>query len=530
LIRIGTLQSRIPADALVIAAFSLACSLLLYALQGDVMLGIADEGFLWYGAWRTSLGEIPVRDFQSYDPGRYYWSSAWLRLFGSDVSTLRLSTAAFQAVGTFFGMMTLRRVAGAWWYVLAGGMILCLWMYPRYKTFEPAIALAGVYVAVRLVDNPSVARHLAAGLFLGVAAWFGRNHGTYGAAALSVLLLFVYFKIEPGRPVPRMLGFGAGVLLGYLPMLLMMAMVPGYFDSYISRLVVEMARLGSTNLPRDISWPWVTWAQSVDAVGYLVTLRSASFLIGLIYFSWPLIVLAAFLYLLTRKTPLDSASRVLLSASAFALPYYHYALSRADFDHVTMSIAPLLVLVMTIPFLWTGRARRVLAVIVLSGLSLGTYYTAGKATYLYRKLNLGDLKEVGVLGDRLLVTSETASVLRALATIKNDFLATQDAVVVLPFWPAAYVILDKAAPIWDLYLVSPRSVPWQEREIDEMDRKRVKWAIVGDVAIDGNDDLRMSKTNPLIWQYFEDGFEEIPVQDLPNNYRFLKRKDPQPAR
>lgn len=36
-------------------------------------LNLADWGYLWYGEWRTRLGEIPLLDFQSYDPGRFYY-------------------------------------------------------------------------------------------------------------------------------------------------------------------------------------------------------------------------------------------------------------------------------------------------------------------------------------------------------------------------------------------------------------------------------------------------------------------------
>ena len=48
-----------------------------FQLVGRLGFNLMDEGFLWYGAARTALGEIPLRDFQSYEPGRYYWIAAW---------------------------------------------------------------------------------------------------------------------------------------------------------------------------------------------------------------------------------------------------------------------------------------------------------------------------------------------------------------------------------------------------------------------------------------------------------------------
>ena len=74
--------------------------LLVFILQGNVGFNLADEGFLWYGTVRTALGEIPVRDFQSYDPARYYWGALWFKLLHNDgIMALRVSQTVFQFVG-----------------------------------------------------------------------------------------------------------------------------------------------------------------------------------------------------------------------------------------------------------------------------------------------------------------------------------------------------------------------------------------------------------------------------------------------
>src|SRR5436309_2612638 len=60
-----------------------AVSLTVFVLQWRYGFLWSDEGWLWYISQRTALGQVPLRDVFSYDPGRYYWSALIFRLTGS---------------------------------------------------------------------------------------------------------------------------------------------------------------------------------------------------------------------------------------------------------------------------------------------------------------------------------------------------------------------------------------------------------------------------------------------------------------
>ena len=101
-------------DTIKVTLLSLTLVIISLFLQCNIGLNLADEGYLWYGAIQTASGKIPIRDFQSYDPGRYYWAAFWMLLLGKGIIPLRISVAIFQTIGLTFGLLALRRVIRSW--------------------------------------------------------------------------------------------------------------------------------------------------------------------------------------------------------------------------------------------------------------------------------------------------------------------------------------------------------------------------------------------------------------------------------
>ena len=140
-----------------LALLALAIPVGWYFLDGDLGVNFADEGYLWYGVEAVLRGLVPIRDFQSYDPGRYWWAAVWSLVLGKGLMPLRLSCALFASLGIFAGLLAARRVCRRLEFLLGMGLLLAAWMHPRYKCFEQSIALMFVYAGVLLIEKPSLA-------------------------------------------------------------------------------------------------------------------------------------------------------------------------------------------------------------------------------------------------------------------------------------------------------------------------------------------------------------------------------------
>ena len=476
-----------------------------YWVQGNIGLNLADEGYLWYGTIHTAAGQVPLRDFQSYDPGRYYWGALWSYVLGDGIMALRASTAIFQAIGLFLGLLAARRAVRSYWLLALVGILLVVWMYPRHKLFEPAIALSGVFFAVRLIERPELRRYFFSGVFIGLAAFFGRNHGLYLFSAFAAIVVLIRFKSGGTEPLWKASAWLFGIAAGSLPMILMFLLVPGFFGKYVE-LAFYIMKVG-TNLSLPVPLPWRA---------------SDPYSLGLLFISMPVLFVAASAWAVFSKWADIRTNALLISSSAIGIFYMHHAFVRADIGHLAQAIHPFLLGMIALPTLVKGRARTVSTVLIGAFLLLTGAFTIIRETPCLVKAGAHFVQyEIG--GDRLWISRTTASEIdgvKAVAALSSP----REEIFIAPHWPTMYPIIDRRSPLWQIYFIFPE-MPEREMEmIGELNSKNVQWVILGDVALDGRDELRFRNTHPLMWRYFRDEFMEVDAPGLPEGYEALKRR------
>lgn len=489
----------------------------LFIWQGSTGFNLWDEGFLWYGAQRVMLGEVPVRDFMSYDPGRYYWSATLMSLWGNNsIMTLRGAVAIFQALGLFVGLLLIARATKkqSFLYLLLSAVTLAVWMFPRHKLFDISLSIFLIGVLTFLVQNPSIRRHFLTGLCVGLVATFGRNHGVYAVAGSLAVMCWLSIKRTEGPELFKGFAYWAlGVATGYAPILIMALLVPGFaigfWDSI--RFMFEMK---ATNIPLPIPWPWRLNFNSMspgDAV--------RGVLIGLFFISAVVFGVLTITWAVWQKMHSKQVSPALVAAASLTLPYAHYAYSRADVGHLALGIFPLLVGCLVLLAAQSAKIKWSLALILCTA-SLWVMHVVHPGWQWHTSKQCVNVE---ISGNNLQVDPGTANDVELLRALSKQYAPDGQAFIATPFWPGAYALLERKSPMWEIYALLPVSQSFERAEIDRIRKAKPGFAMVYDLPLDGRDELRFKNTHPLIYQYILDNFEPLPNPPNPA-YQIYKGK------
>jgi len=501
-----TFQDKYPhLQLLALAAFVVFA---LFMWQGSMGFDLSDEGYLWYGAKRVMLGEVPIRDFMSYDPGRYYWSAALMSVWGDNgIMPLRGAVAIFQAVGLFVGLLLIARVVKKqnFLYLLLSAATLAVWMYPRHKLFDISLSILLIGALTFLIQNPTSRRYFYVGVCVGLIAIFGRNHGIYGVAGSLGTIAWLNIKRTEGTNLIK--GFSlwaAGLTFGYMPVLFMMMLVPG-FAVALWESIRFLFEVEATNLPRPIPWPWRV---AFDSLPIGAVIRQV--IIGLFYIATVIFGVLSIAWVTWQKFQNKNVQPALVAASFLALPYAQYAYSRAGIVHLAQGIFPLLVGCLVIFATQRAKIKWPLAIVlcIASLWVLPVFHPGWQCQFKKQCVR------IEISRNNLLVDSRTANEILLLRNLAHQYTSDNQSFIAVPFLPGAYALLDRKSPMWEIFPVWPRSQAFEQEEIKRIKTSMPGFVIVLDYPLDGRDELRFQNTHPLIQQYILDHFEEL--VSLPN--------------
>jgi hypothetical protein len=497
-------------------ALSLALSWGGYLLFGDIGVYLGDEGYLWYGVQRTLAGEVPLRDFQSYDPGRYYWCALFGWIGGDGILTERAAATAFQCVGLVFALLVAGRVVRNRLALAAWALLFWAWMLQNHRHFEPAMASIATWFAVRLLERPTAGRHLAAGLQAGLAFFIGRNHALYAALASGLALAFVAWRERDLAWRRRAAPWIAGGLVGALPMWLMFLFVPGFFDSFLWSTAFSAEH---PNVPYPWPWPWRTDWSALEGWKLASTAAlSAAFLLP--WIALPSGLVAAW------RAPRESipARAVTIGATFAGLFYVHHTSVRAHPAHLAECLPPILLLALGLASTLRPWARWT-AWSALGLVSLVSVLEEHQSLALFRPYRSREpLVTFDAAGDTVRVTRPQAQRYQALVDFGRANLAPDEPILIAPNRPGLYPLLRKVSPSWWIYFLWPAREEEERELVAALEERHVNWALIIDKPTDDKPELLFRNSHPLVWQHLTREFEPFPAPDLPGDHLVLRRR------
>ena len=490
--------------ALALAALTVT---LAFLLQGHMGLNLWDEGYLWYGAQRVLLGEVPLLNFMAYDPARYYWSAGFMYLLGDmGISPLRLSLAACQwlglSVAIYLIIDTLKQKQLS--FLVLSTLILFLWMYPNYKQFDITASIILIAALSSLIQKPSPIRYLLCGICIGFIAIIGRNHGVYGlTAAIGVIVWLNATTLFSKQTFHKVGLWMAGILIGFSPIFLMMLLIPDFTKAFIDSILF-LFEVQATNLSKPVPWPWLV---EFNPSHFVPSIRSL--FIGLGFIALPLFAICAICWLVVSKVQNKTVPASFIAAAFLGVPYTHYAFSRPDVAHLALSIFPLLIGCLTL-FSRVSRWRLPLT-LMLFIISFLIMHTSLPAWHCHLRKACTEVK---LADTQLKISPYTAKHIALLQRLEKEHLSAEQTFMASPFWPGAYALLEKKSPVRDIYSLLPRSTSFQADEIKRLKAAKPGFILLLDMKLDGRRGFFV-KNNPLIFNY------------ITNNYELIK--DPAPS-
>lgn len=502
-------------------------------LHNDILIDIADEGFLWYGSLQTLRGHVPIRDFQAYDPGRYYWCAALFSVFGNGLMSLRLAAGFFQWLGLCFGLLALKRVIKSTIFLAGAGLLSVFWMLSSFRYFDASLPLITLFFAARLVEKPSFRRHLVAGIWTGLAAFFGRNHGFYAMAAFGGLSLFLEWKgcLQNGFKKRCFLVLGA--FAGLIPLWVLCAAAPGFGESYFKSFweTLVLFGQGQSNKAILIHWPWLVQWSSISARLPTTSGRALEYLnrfsIGFLI-TFVIVYYSVMICAVIRLKKIQEPARALFAASVFVgSVYLHHIFSRPDVHHLGEGIFPVLAGLLALQFILKAPILKRIVLGVEIFFFVASFFAAALLSNIVFKhmVPKGGMVSYEIGKDRIQLIHSQAVFCEEVQRLAAQFMAPGDSILLAPLMTTFYCVLDKTSPTYEIYFYSKPQPELEKKSVQELDQKKVRWALVSDFWIDGRQENSLSHSHPLLWDYLMTHFEILTYPEgLQYGYSLLRRK------
>jgi hypothetical protein len=495
-----------------------------FLLQWRYGFNLADEGWLWYGSQRTALAEVPLRDFFSYDPGRYCWSAIVFKIVGRNgFFEQLLANYLFAIIGVALACLAMLHAGmGRTSRLLILLLLGVVSGFPRHKIYEQTLSLVAVAAIAFLFAPPQrLRRWLLLGVLTGLAAFVGRNSGLFCLIA-GVIAFGLLSTRRPRPPVGRVCAaFGSGIIVGYAPMIFMVLFVHNFFQPFFRSVLLTPHWAWSLPIP----FPWHVHLNSLHGMD-LLQARAVSWLCIAVPVTYALLLWRA----VRADVQLSPIESLAVSASCAGAGFLIHAFYTADFFHIAQGVVPFVVAGGAFStHLWHAGARRssLVAVCLLASLVLACWLPMEPLVqYCRMKARAPDgVRQIDIAGHSFTIPMEQAAVMETVANSFRNCGAHDGGLLAAPYYPGLYAYLGTRSPLWDTYFLWHRSEEIQKAEIAALREYQTSLVLLNATsAMNGREGLELKNTNPILLQYIVSHYERSNLK-LPDGFELYSSQE-----
>jgi hypothetical protein len=193
-----------PPSRLLSRSYLLLCAGLLLLLHGTHPLD-SDEGLVLHGAWSILNGRVLYNDFFEYvAPGSFYLVAAAFKLLGAhfhvarSIGIVAIAAAAFGVYRISELLLSDRQARVPRWATLFGPLVLCLysgyWPAINHNTFNLALLVWGSFFVCRSIVRAKWTDAGLGGVISGFGILFLQHRGAVLAATAGLALCVLYAR------------------------------------------------------------------------------------------------------------------------------------------------------------------------------------------------------------------------------------------------------------------------------------------------------------------------------------------------
>jgi hypothetical protein len=496
---------------------SAVISIGVFSLQWRYGFNLGDEGWLWYISQRTALGDVPLRDFFSYDPGRYYWSAFVFKLLGrSGFFEQLLANYLFAIIGLVLVYLSMFRAGlGRAWRIAILLLLGVTIGFPRHKIYEQTLSLVCIAAVAFLLSAPQrLKRWLLLGIAIGLAAFVGRNSGVFCAIAAVVALALLKARGETA-PSTRVFGaITAGIVIGYSPMIFMIAGVYGFATPFYQSVLMTPQWAWSLPVP----FPWHVHLGGLHGIDRLQA-RAVSWLCVAAPVTYGFLLWRA----VRSRVELDGRECLAVAASAAGAGFLVHAFYTSDFFHIAQGVVPFVVATGAFAaHVWrTGKRRWSLIVFFCLAILVAASWLPMEPLVQHLRTEAhapASVERISLDGKFFEVATPQTKVMETIAIAFHNCGPHDGSFLAAPYYPGLYAFLGTRAPSWDTYYLWPRSDQIQQEDIEALGRSRTGLILLNaEFAMNGRESLELIRTNPKLVEYIETHYQRSDVK-LPGGF------------